>query len=398
MTPAERRPPARRLAVAVLAVVLVPAAAFVLLEGASSLLLLARDLGAGGEAQPPLARLRHTHYDPELGWAHLPGVRVDDLYGPGGWLETNAQGFRAERDFAQGVPAGRLRVICSGDSFTLGYGVANDETWCARLEQLDPRLETVNMGQGGYGIDQAYLWYRRDGAPLDHDAQVFAFIFDDFRRMQAPSFLGYEKPVLTLRGGELVVENTPVPRRPFYADWLERLRRAARGLRTSELVRGILGQPTTQRAARRAEAQAADEATRRIVRKLIEDLAALNRAKGSQLLLVYLPTTSDWKGSVSDGWRRLAASEAAQQGLPYLDLVAALRRMPAREVESLFIRPDALAYRAAAGHLTAKGNDWVAEQVRKALLAAPSIAGRLDALGRPAAEPTPPPYDSRVVR
>ena len=28
------------------------------------------------------------------------------------------------------------------------------------------------MGQGGYGIDQAYLWYKRDGTKLDHDVQI----------------------------------------------------------------------------------------------------------------------------------------------------------------------------------------------------------------------------------
>ena len=105
MTRAHRRLLARQFAVAGLVVILVPTSAFVLLEGATSLLLLARDLGAGEDTRP-LARLRHTRFDPELGWAHVPGVRIDDLYGPGVWLQTNGQGFRAERDFSQHVPPG----------------------------------------------------------------------------------------------------------------------------------------------------------------------------------------------------------------------------------------------------------------------------------------------------
>jgi len=81
------------------------------------------------------------------------------------------------------VPPGYLRVIGSGDSFTLGHGVANGQTWCARLEEIDPRFENVNMGQGGYGADQAYLSYRRDRRRLDRDTHIFAFISDDLHRL-----------------------------------------------------------------------------------------------------------------------------------------------------------------------------------------------------------------------
>jgi hypothetical protein len=133
------------------------------------------------------------------------------------------------------------------------------------------------------------------------------------------------------------------------------------------------------------------------VRKVLDALVAENRAKGSQLVLAYLPTAADWKGSESDGWRRFSEREARERGLPYLDLVAALRRLPAHEVESLFIRPGVLAYRAAAGHLTPKGNAWVAEQVRATLAAEPSIAARLRALeGAPGQDAAAP--GGRAVR
>jgi hypothetical protein len=73
--------------------------------------------------------------------------------------------------------------------------------------------------------------------------------------------------------------------------------------------------------------------------------------------------------------------EAHQRGLPFLDLVAELRRLPAREVDSLFIRPGELEYIGAAGHLTPKGNAWVAERLYATLSAQPSIAARLAAPG-----------------
>jgi hypothetical protein len=373
-----RLPSIRRLIVAFLAAALIVLAAFVLLEGTSSLLLLVQDAVAL-EPQLPLARLRHTLYDPDLGWAHVPGVRVDDLYGPGAWLQTNSQGFRAERDFSKEVPSGRLRVICSGDSFTLGYGVANDQTWCARLEVLDPRLETVNMGQGGYGIDQAYLWYRRDGARLDHHAHVFAFVSEDFRRVPQDNLLGYPKPVLAVRGGELLVRNTPVPRRPFYAPWRTALQQITGDLRTAELARRLFAGPGSRAASTRPDAEDA-AATREVVRKIIDGLVDSNRARRSELVLVHLPMHGDYRGR-SDAWRRFAMQEARQRGLPYLDLVAALRRMPAHAVESFFIPEGAIDYRFAAGHLTPKGNEWVAREVYRILAAQPALAARLAGSG-----------------
>jgi hypothetical protein len=370
----------RRFAVVSLAVAAVPAAAFLLLEGGSSLLLFLGDL-LESEPPPPLARLLHTRHDPDLGWANIPGVRVEDLYGPGVWLQTNDQGFRAERNFSKQVPPGRLRVICSGDSFTLGYGVANDQTWCAKLEALDPRFESVNMGQGGYGLDQAYLWYRRDGTRLDHDVHIVAFIFDDFQRMQERTFLGYEKPVLAVRDGELVVDNVPVPRRPFYAAWRDPLQRITADLRTSELLRRLVGRSRNESAAIRQRAAERDRATWSVVRKVIDELVAANRAKQSQLVLVHLPTPGDFRQGISDPWRRFAKREAEQRGLPYLDLVAGLRRMPEESIESLFIAPGAMQYRAAAGHLTPKGNEWVARELYDSLAAQPAIEARLQALG-----------------
>ncbi|HEX2484708.1 MAG TPA: hypothetical protein VHQ66_05385 [Myxococcota bacterium] len=353
---------------------LVPVAAFLLLEGGSSLALLVLD--AAGSGERPLARLQHTRYDPELGWSHVPAIRVDDLYGPGGWLETNRQGFRADHEYAPEVPPGRLRVVCSGDSFTLGYGVANDQTWCARLEALDARLESVNMGQAGYGIDQAYLWYRRDGAPLAHDVHVFAFILDDFRRMQETSFLGYGKPVLAVRNGALAVENTPVPQRRFYAGLGERLAHATGGLRARELLGRLTGRGDGARPPVRPAAPAQDPVTLELVGRVLDELEAANRAKGSQLVLLALPTPPDYRGKDSDAWRAFAAREAAARGIAYLDLVEGLRRMSRASVEPLFIKPGALPYRAAVGHLTPLGNDWVARQLYDYLLAAPALASR----------------------
>ena len=81
----------------------------------------------------------------------------------------------------------------------------NADTWCDQLATRDPRVEPVNLGQGGYGADQAYLRYLRDTKTLDHQVQLFAFIDDDFKRMQSSTFLGIDKPVLMLDNGYLTM-------------------------------------------------------------------------------------------------------------------------------------------------------------------------------------------------
>src|SRR5208283_759848 len=95
-------------------------------------------------ALPPLAERPHTSYDPDLGWVNLPNVYLPNMYGPGKYLRTNSQRFRNNADLTIGIPPGKTRIICSGDSFTLGYGVDNDHTWPQLLASRTPNIETVN--------------------------------------------------------------------------------------------------------------------------------------------------------------------------------------------------------------------------------------------------------------
>ena len=152
----------------------------------------------------------HTRYDSLLGWSSTPGKVVANAFGPGVDIRINSGGFRGEEVTAES-PQGRVRIVCSGDSFTFGEGVGNGEDWCHVMSELSESVEVVNMGQPGYGVDQAYLWYLRDGVALDPDLHLLAFVSGDFTRMRSPLRYGSGKPVLQVSGDSLGTRNVPVP-------------------------------------------------------------------------------------------------------------------------------------------------------------------------------------------
>jgi len=340
----------------VLRLVVVNVIAFVLilsvLEGAASLLFaVVRVHRATGVKEQ-----QHSVYDPTLGWVSLPNVRLPDLYGPGISLHTNAQAFRGDHDITRAVPAGRIRVICSGDSFTLGYGVRDNETWCHQLSVLDPRLETVNMGQGGYGLDQAYLWYKRAGLPLDHQLHLVAFITDDFLRMQLDDFVGYGKPLLGLRGDSIAVLNAPVRKRSGLGRWWLAKGHMVTNLNIVQLANRVFSDPPQDRynAAR-------NDSTRTVVARIFQDLARINAAKNSRLVLVYLPGASDYRrDEPPPSWRSFVTEEAARQGIQFIDLFEPLRRLPPTQIDSLYLQD---------GHYSARGNEFIARAIQGALAA-----------------------------
>ena len=72
--------------------------------------------------------------------------------------------------------------------------------------------ESVNLGEPGYGVDQMFLRYSRDGIALDHSIHIMAFVGGDLDRMAHRVRYGTGKAVLKVDDGQLVPDNVPVPR------------------------------------------------------------------------------------------------------------------------------------------------------------------------------------------
>ena len=342
---------------------------FFLIEGISSTARVVREI----VRQKPIAERLFTQYDQEIGWINEPNVDIRDLYGKGKHVKTNSQRFRNRHDFTIKPDADKMRIICSGDSFTFGFGVDNEHTWCQRLSEIDARLETVNMGQGGYGIDQAYLWYKRNSATVEHDVHLFAFITEDFRRMERDNLLGYGKPILEVRNGALETKNTPVPKRGFYVPWLTYTLHGLGNLSSIQILRGL-----HERIVTGTNSPSDDEKnihnTADIVLKVFEELRRINREKHSVLVLVYLPTESDYMRRSSGIWRQWISTHLDPERIIYIDLLEEFSLLSPEQIKQFFIPRGVLDYYGSAGHYTEEGNAYVAKILYHRLLLIPEIA------------------------
>ena len=188
----------------------------ILLEGLTSAIWTASELVALLFNGPRVSELReeyHCKYDADLGWANRPGVSITDFYGPEQSITIDAAGLRSHEALNDSIKPDPFRVICLGDSFTLGYGVDDQETFPFQLQKRAAgQLHVSNMGQGGYSIGQSWLWLRRLATELKPNLVVCVFIVEDFRRLGVTRTAnGFAVPRFEIVDEQVQVGNTPVP-------------------------------------------------------------------------------------------------------------------------------------------------------------------------------------------
>jgi hypothetical protein len=335
----------------ILLAVLSTVVVFLLIEGLASLLMSAR----AAKHALYMREESHSQYDADLGWSHKPGLRFDDLYGDKASFTTNAQGFRGLENYERAVPAGKYRVVALGDSFTMGYGVGDQATYPAQMQAACPALQAVNMGQGGYGVDQDYLWYKRDGTRLDANLLLFAVIAHDFYRMSADNFIGYAKPVLSVKDNRLVVGNVPVPATFGSRTTLTRARAFFESFAVVRTGRWLLGRGGAD--ARDPFYGVVSDEVFAAAGLALDDLAAISGARNQRIALVYLPIAGlmDKEPTREAAWLE---AYARTKGVAFVNLVADFKALPAGDFARMF-RPD--------NHYTTEGNRFVAAAILREL-------------------------------
>lgn len=152
--------------------------------------------------------------DPLLGWTAGPDRKSHD-----GLYYTSAEGIRSPGPGISFTAQPRKRRIALiGDSYTFSMDVPWEDSWAHHLQlQAGSDTQVLNFGIDGYGIDQAYLRYRRDVRPWRPDVVIFGLVQHDLTRTLAVyPFLSFgwgfpfAKPRFRLTGDGVELLNTPL--------------------------------------------------------------------------------------------------------------------------------------------------------------------------------------------
>lgn len=165
------------------------------------------------DSKPPSAATEKPYIvpDAELGWCTGPDAKADGC-------STNVQAARGgpAGGYTKAVPAGKVRVVTFGDSFTHCDEVVDADTWQAQLVGLRPDIEAANFGVPGYGTDQAFLRWRRESRALDATVSILCIWPENICRnlnldrfFLVPSGPSSRKPRFVLRDGRLESRGQP---------------------------------------------------------------------------------------------------------------------------------------------------------------------------------------------
>jgi len=324
---------------------------------------------------------RESGFDPELGWCALPSV-ADTRYA------TDERGARiglapVPRDRTPGVG----RVMAIGCSFTFGQEVDGPETWPARVDTARRDLEVVNFGYGFYGIDQAFLRYRREADALRPDEVWLGVLPSALTRILGvyPPAQRHWTNVLHVKprfvfgtsgGIELVQspaqslddlvsllsdQNRFLERVGRHDAWVQRRWAAYQGFgrrlwHHSAFARLVVTALEGGEREAKPEVLDPESEVRRLALALVRELAHEVRANGARLRVLILPDRLDLADRAEHGrayWDGFVA-DLAEAGIECADLAAAFGAAGAQGEDR---------YWAPEGHYSAEGNRIAAEAV-----------------------------------
>lgn len=123
------------------------------------------------DLQPDLGHRHHANRD-----ARLMGTDV----------RTNAMGFRGP-EIAAKAQDGVARIAFVGDSITLGWGVAEQETFShkvvADLSRRGRKVDGFNLGVGNFNTTQELALFLKAGASMRPDIIVLSYFINDAEPM-----------------------------------------------------------------------------------------------------------------------------------------------------------------------------------------------------------------------
>jgi len=156
---------------------------------------------------------KEVEYDQDLGWSTVKDYKVQPHTYQGRnpiiTITHNSEGYRMDHE----VDANKNIVVMTGDSLTYGFWVDDKKVVSSQLNKmLGGRWEVINLGAGGYGTDQAFLRFIRDGQQYKPKVVVHTLFNNDFSNIISRYQYNVFKPIFSVnKGGNLELGNVPVP-------------------------------------------------------------------------------------------------------------------------------------------------------------------------------------------
>jgi lysophospholipase L1-like esterase len=120
--------------------------------------------------------------DPTLAWSWLPvpGAMCNLLHHS---FRFNEMGFRGPL-FQKTKPPGTIRIVCMGDSVTMGWWVSDDKTYCYQLQQIlsaqgSQKVETINAGVMAFTSYQGLHYLQTKILDLKPDIITISYNWND---------------------------------------------------------------------------------------------------------------------------------------------------------------------------------------------------------------------------
>ena len=134
-------------------------------------------------------KMRDTR--PDFGHRHRPQAQARLM---GVDVRTDSRGLRGP-GIADKPADGTARIAFVGDSITMGWGVAEKETFAHQviegLVKAGRKVDGFNLGVGNYNTLQELALFREVGAPLKPDIIVLAYFINDAEPMPSYSDTGW---------------------------------------------------------------------------------------------------------------------------------------------------------------------------------------------------------------
>ena len=243
---------------------------------------------------------------PDLGHRHRPGAEARLM---GVDVRTDSRGFRSSE-----IPAkagdGVARIAFVGDSITMGWGVAERETFAhqvvAQLGASGRKVDAFNLGVGNYNTRQELALLRDAGAAMKPDIIVLAYFIND------------AEPIPTYPGKAWLTEHS--------AAWV------VLTYRFDLLLRQFGEAPDWKRYYR--ELYGDDAAGWTQTRKALAEFAATARDLNATLVVFHVPEVRELKPYPFADITAKVRAQVEGLGVPFVDLLPAVQNL---EPSSLWV-------------------------------------------------------------